>query len=238
MQNPVLAILALIQYFLFGTGLFLSTISEYFCFFHSKSLPPCHDKTTREVPDMELFWTAAYGSSEIPKLPRGKGAGSLMVQKSIPKSVGTVRLSSQGILDIKVDPIVDPGHLSDPDDWEVYRQGIVFARQLGQEMLKNGYLIEEAVMPKSNSNKDLNDHIRSFAISSQHYLSSCRMKPLEEGGVVDRELKVYGVNGLRIADGSVFPRMVASRPQASVVMVAERCADFILRDWKEKGEFI
>jgi choline dehydrogenase len=60
------------------------------------------------------------------------------------------------------------------------------------------------------------------------------MKSLEEGGVVDQELKVHGIDGLRIADGSVFPGMTASRPQATVVMIAERCAEFIRQGWKDK----
>jgi choline dehydrogenase len=225
------------QFLLFGTGLLLSMISEYFCYFHSDKLPPHHEKNSHAVPDLELFWTAAYGSLNYPKFPSGKGAGSVMIQNSLPKSFGTVRLSPQGAHNIKVDPIVDPKHLSAPEDWEVYRRGIVFARQVGQEMARGGYLIEEAHVPTSNSKEDLDKHIRAFAVSSQHYLSSCRMKPLHEGGVVNQELKVYGIEGLRIADGSVVPAMVASRPQATVVMIAERCAGFIRQGWKKERLF-
>ena len=64
------------------------------------------------------------------------------------------------------------------------------------------------------------------------------MTPVNEGGVVDQELKVHGIDGLRIADGSVFPGMIASRPQATVVMIAERCADFIRCGWKEQETFV
>ena len=157
-----------------------------------------------------------------------------MIQKSTPKSLGTVRLSRDGAYDIKVDPIVDPNYLSDPEDWEVYRRGLVFAREIGREMAKSGYPCDEAEVPASNSKEDLDAFIRSNAYTSQHLLSSCRMKPLQEGGVVDQELKVYGIDGLRIADGSVFPGIVASRPQATVVMIAERCAEFIRQGWKDK----
>jgi choline dehydrogenase len=235
--NPFLAVFELIRFFLFGTGFFLSVISEYFCYFHTQRLPPHHDKTSHQVPDLELFWTAAYGSYKFPKFPTGKGAGSVMIQTSLPKSLGTVRLSPDGADDIKVDPIVDPKYLSAPEDWEVYRRGIVFAQEVGREMRKGGYPVEEVQVPASHSNEDLDEHIREFAIASQHLVSSCRMKPREEGGVVDQRLKVYGIEGLRIADGSVFPGMVASRPQATVVMIAERCADFIRQGWKEKGLF-
>jgi choline dehydrogenase-like flavoprotein len=237
-SNPIFAIIQLIQFFLFGTGLFLSIISEYFCYAHTAKLPPYHDKSSHAVPDVELFWTAAFGSMAFPKFPKGKGGGSIMIQNSTPKSVGTVRLSRDGANDIKVDPIVDPKLLSDPEDWEVYRRGLIFARQIGQEMGKNGYSIEEAKVPASNSKEDLDAYIRGFAQSGQHVLSSCRMKPVHEGGVVDHELKVHGIDGLRIADGSVFPGMIASRPQATVVMIAERCADFIRCGWKEREIFV
>ena len=158
-----------------------------------------------------------------------------MIQKSTPNSIGTVRLSREGANDIKVDPIVNPNYLSDPEDWEVYRRGLVFAREIGREMAKSGYPCDEAQVPTSNSTEDLDAYIRSNSYTAQHLLSSCRMKPLQEGGVVDQELKVHGIDGLRIADGSVFPGMIASRPQATVVMIAERCAEFIRQGWKDKN---
>lgn len=161
-----------------------------------------------------------------------------MIQNCVPKSVGTVRLSRDGAYDIQVDPIVDPKHLSDPQDWEVYRRGIVFAREVVREMEKSGYPIEEANVPESNSKEDLDVYIRKFAATGHHLLSSCRMKPFDEGGVVDQELKVHGIKGLRIADGSVFPGMIASRPQATIVMIAERCADFIRQGWTDQKLFI
>jgi choline dehydrogenase len=206
-------------------------ISEYFCFLHSDNLPPSHNPSSRALPDLEIFWTACYGSNSYPKLPKGKGGGSMMIQKSLPKSFGTVRLSTEGANDVKIDPIVDPNLLSNPEDWITYRRGLLYARQIGAEMARGGYDISEVLMPRSSREEDLDEFIRNGALCSQHLLSSCRMKPLEEGGVVDFELRVYGIRGLRIADGSVFPGMVASRPQATVVMIAERCAEFIRREW-------
>ena len=105
-------------------------------------------------------------------------------------------------------------------------------------MAKGGYAIEEVEVPASHSKEDLDEYIRKFAVSSHHLLSSCRMKPLEDRGVVDQQLKVHGIDGLRIADGSVFPGIIASRPQATVVMIAERCADFIRQGWEEKELFL
>jgi choline dehydrogenase len=226
----------LLKFFLLGSGLFISIISEYFCYLHSTKLPPRDHKPTRDLPDLEMFWTAAsinpsFSNSPFPK---GRGGGSIMIQNSVPSSFGTVRLTPDGANDIKVDPIVDPRHLSDPADWLAYRRGLKFARKIGAEMRRGGYDVVEDRFPKTDQDVELDAYIREHGLSSQHLLSSCRMKKLEEGGVVDFKLKVYGIQGLRIADGSVIPGMVASRPQATVVMVAERCAEFIRSGWKDK----
>ena len=157
-----------------------------------------------------------------------------MIQNAVPKSFGTVRLTPEGANDIKVDPLVDPRHLSDPADWPAYRRGLKFARKIGAEMRRGGYDVEEDRFPRNDEDAELDAYIREHGLSSQHLLSSCRMKRLEDGGVVDFELKVHGIKGLRIADGSVVPGMVASRPQATVVMIAERCAEFIRSGWKDK----
>jgi len=157
-----------------------------------------------------------------------------MVQNSVPKSVGTVRLTPQGKCDVKIDPLVDPGYFSDQRDWEVYRRGMRFTLEIIKEMAQEGYPIEEALIPSSLSDEDIDEFVRIHGMTSQHYVSSCRMLPLRKGGVVDQQLKVHGIIGLRIADASVFPGMVASRPQATVVMIAERCAEFIQREWTNR----
>lgn len=225
--NPLVAIVSIIQFFIFGTGLLLSVISEYFCYLHTKRLPPNHDKNSRTLPDLEIWWNASYGALPFPKFPKGLGAGAILVQCTIPKSTGSVRLSQFGTSDVKIDPIVEPGHLTAPGDWDVYRKGVIFALDIGKEMASTGFSIKPMEPPESITKEDIDAYIRKHAMSGQHLLSSCRMKPLAEGGVVDQELRVHGIDGLRIADGSILPSMVASRPQATVAMIGERCAQFI-----------
>jgi choline dehydrogenase len=221
---------------LFGTGLLTTLVAEYFCFFHARRLPPNHDEKSCALPDFELWWTAAYGNVNPPKLPAGKGGGTINLQVSVPKSVGTVRLAPNGSEDVKVDPIVDPKYLSAIEDREMYRRGLLFVREVAKEMA-NEYAIEEFQYPDSFTPDGLDAYIEKFGMSGQHFLASCPMKPLAERGVVDQELKVYGINRLRIADGSVLPRMIASRPQATVAMIGERCADFIRQGWKRDKLF-
>jgi choline dehydrogenase len=211
-------------------------ISEYFGFFHIRRLPPNHDRKSRAIPDFELSWIGAHGDPVPPKLPPGKGGGTILVQMSVPKSVGTIRLAPNGLEDIKVNPIVDPNYLSAPEDQEMYRRGLMFAREVAKEMADE-YPMEEFQYPESFAPDDLDAYIGKAGMSGQHFLASCPMKPLAAGGVVDQELKVYGIDKLRIADGSVLPRMIASRPQATVAMIGERCAEFIRQGWKHNRLF-
>ena len=74
----------------------------------------------------------------------------------------------------------------------------------------------------------IDEFIKSKVSGAYHLSSTCRMAPRDEYGVVDQELKVYGVDGLRVADASVFPRLVGMKPQATVVLVGQKCAELII----------
>ena len=67
------------------------------------------------------------------------------------------------------------------------------------------------------------------ADTGYHPVGTCRMAPSAEEGVVDMELRVHGVEGLRVVDASVFPRIPNGNTQAATFMVAERAAEFLLR---------
>ncbi|KAB5571718.1 GMC oxidoreductase-domain-containing protein [Coniochaeta sp. 2T2.1] len=69
--------------------------------------------------------------------------------------------------------------------------------------------------------------VRQIQISVFHVSGSCAMLPRDEGGVVDEELRVYGVRGLRVVDASVFPLEPSGNIQSVVYAVAERAADLI-----------
>lgn len=228
---------ALLQFILFGSGILVLFTADVLCVLHMSLLSPQPTKKFRGLPNLEIFWSGAYTSWQSPEWLKGSGAGSgsILVQATTPKSVGTVRLSPDGIDDINVDPLVDPGFLTSPLDWDLYRRGLVFALEVGKEMAKSGYPMEEITVPKSLATDHLDRYIQEYGLPGQHVVASCRKKPFEEGGVVDQELRVYGVKGLRIADASVFPRIPSSKPHALVLLVAERCADFIRTDWAKEG---
>jgi choline dehydrogenase len=86
-------------------------------------------------------------------------------------------------------------------------------------------------LPASESDEDMDNYIRENARSCLHYSSTCRMAPEEDPnpGVVDDELRVHGIEGLRIADTSIFPDIISTHTMAGAVVVAEKCAQMILQ---------
>lgn len=74
--------------------------------------------------------------------------------------------------------------------------------------------------------------IRNYAFSLQHHSGTCKMGPITDfEAVVNHELKVHGVKGLRVVDASIFPTIPAAHTNAVVYMVAEKAADMIKKDW-------
>jgi choline dehydrogenase len=138
-----------------------------------------------------------------------------------PVSTGTVRLRGS---DPRDRPACVLGTLSNPADYIPTRASIRLALALAKQMQRQGYQFRPISIPSSDSDEDIDKFARENAETTYHYASSCRMGA---DGVVDARLRVHGVRNLRIADASVFPRIPAAHLQAPVVMVAERCAEFI-----------
>lgn len=83
------------------------------------------------------------------------------------------------------------------------------------------------------TNDEIDRYIRCMASASLHPSCTCRMSNDPQSGVVDQRLRVHGVRNLRIADTSVFPRMLSTHTMWPAIMVGERCADFIKKDWSK-----
>ena len=114
-------------------------------------------------------------------------------------------------------------------DWRTLRAGIRIARDIAAQKPMASFIANE-IIPGSNktSDDDLNETIRNTAITVHHPLGTCHMgTENDELAVVDSELKVRGVTGLRIVDASVMPTLVRGNINAAVVMIAEKAADLI-----------
>jgi choline dehydrogenase-like flavoprotein len=142
-----------------------------------------------------------------------------------PKSRGRIALSSP---DPCAAPIIDPNILSVPEDFEPLVRGLRLARRILATPAFACYKGTEFLPgPNVESDDALKNYLRATTATVFHPAGSCRMG-VDDAAVVTPELKVRGVDGLRVADASIFPRLMGGNPNAPVVMVAEKAADMIL----------
>ena len=145
---------------------------------------------------------------------------SVMVMQLHPESRGTVTLRSADPLD---KPRIDLNLLSTPTDFADVRGGIEAVRRIfAQAPLSD--MVEAEITPGKDA--DLDDFIRHNLKITQHPTGTCRMGD-DPGAVVDSQLRVRGVAGLRVVDASVMPSVPGANINAAVIMVAERASDLI-----------
>jgi choline dehydrogenase len=178
---------------------------------------------------LELAYISSWGTTEeeLPKCDKSVGFNTILVQAVNPKSKGTIILVDR---DARTPPLVDPNYLSAEADLEILRTGIEHGLNIGQKMMEKLDNMTPALVPKDSSSESVEGFIRKYVTGAYHLCSTCRMAKREDDGVVDQSLRVYGVQGLRIADASIFPRLIRVKPQATVVMVGEKCAEIILEE--------
>ncbi|KAH7140350.1 hypothetical protein B0J13DRAFT_596606 [Dactylonectria estremocensis] len=150
------------------------------------------------------------------------GDGVFVLGLQHPYSRGSVKAATGCIFDA---PIADPGLLRNPLDVRLLAEGVRFTRTLTSTSAI-GSLQPFEVVPgaSTTSDADLEQFIRSSASTLFHPAGSCKLGKREEGGVVDGQLKVYGVQGLRVVDASVIPLLPASHTMTTVYAVAEKAA--------------
>jgi choline dehydrogenase-like flavoprotein len=141
-----------------------------------------------------------------------------------PKSYGSVTLASS---DPKALPLVDPDFLAARDDMDRMVRGFKLMRQiLSQPALAQFGGRELNATAKAQSDDEIERCIRDLADTIYHPVGSCRMGP-GDMDVVDAQLRVHGLQGLRVVDASIMPRVVGGNTNAPVIMVAEKAADMI-----------
>ena len=149
--------------------------------------------------------------------------------------VGPMRSPSRGAVSLRSsDPMADPlirfNYMSDPQDWWEFRQCIRLTREIfAQEAFKP--FVKHEIQPGAavQSDAELDDFIRAHAESAYHPCGTCRMGRADEPlAVVDPQARVIGVDGLRVADSSIFPRITNGNLNAPSIMVGEKVSDHLL----------
>jgi len=149
--------------------------------------------------------------------------------------VGPMRSLSRGAVTLRsADPVADPlirfNYMSDPQDWWEFRQCIRLTREIfAQEAFKP--FVKHEIQPGAamQSDAELDAFIREHAESAYHPCGTCRMGRRDDpDAVVDAQARVIGVDGLRVADSSIFPRITNGNLNAPSIMVGEKVSDYLL----------
>ena len=178
------------------------------------------------LPDLQFAFIPAKVAPHGARLPFGHGA-SLHVCQLYPKSRGELRITTA---DPTAHPLIDPKYLSDPEDAEVMLDGMQMARNVLQHSAFDFDRKQEIWPdPAYVTRAQLLDDLRARAETLYHPVGTCRMGH-GELTVVDSQLRVHGVQGLRVVDASIMPRLVGGNTNAPTMMIATRAADFILAE--------
>jgi choline dehydrogenase-like flavoprotein len=205
----------IVEYALLRTGPLASNVFEATGFVRSSP------QLTR--PDVQIVFQAARRNPHPFPFPLGHGF-AINAVGLYPKSRGTVRLTGP---DPRAAPLIDPQLFSHPDDVATLLSGLKLGRRISQSPSFARYrAVEVQPGPDVLDDAALVEYIRRAASTVHHPCGSCRMGS-DAQAVVDAQLRVHGIEALRVADASVFPRVVGGNTNAAVVMVAEKAADLI-----------
>jgi choline dehydrogenase-like flavoprotein len=182
------------------------------------------------IPDIQLLFIAGSLAAKPYLPPFTKPFADSFACRIVllrPESRGSIGLASA---DPTAHPKIRQKLLSSGKDWSRLSAGIRIFRQLTQLPVLSPYVEREigpGVAVKTES--ELETYVRKTAVTAHHPCGTCRMGPAgDDGAVVDSELRVHGIAGLRVVDASVFPDLVGGNINAPVIMIAEKASDLIL----------
>ncbi|XP_062579973.1 L-sorbose 1-dehydrogenase-like isoform X2 [Saccostrea cucullata] len=237
-----------LQYVLFRSGpLSFAGMREAAAYFRTKATPEDISPDVQyQLHSIDIKYERRFSFLDFAK-PKALTEGKVIEKGKLftigimapqhPKSIGEIRLRSSDPFDF---PIIDPHYLENPDDVKCFIRGI---RKLQDLVATKSFQSVEAKIVQikhedcRSKDKDSDEHweclVRHYALTNYHPTSTCTMGgPNDKSAVVDPNLKVRGVAGLRVADASIMPFVPASNTNAPVIMVAEKAADIILSAYK------
>jgi len=179
-----------------------------------------------ETPDVQFHFLRFSAKQRGRQLDRFPGF-TVTVCQLRPESRGYIRIASSDPTD---QPLIQPNYLEARTDQETMVAGIRLVRRVSEQPALNNY-VDEELMPGDNINSDSEvlDYVRNNGSTIFHPTSTCRMGA-DDGAVVDPQLRVRGLRGLRVADASVMPTVVSANTNAACIMIGEKCADMVQQD--------
>lgn len=182
-----------------------------------------------EIPNLQIHsmpWAYPQPNQDGPGFTPVDSERSFSVLPTLiyPKSRGTVRLASK---DPAAAPLIDPNYLAEPEDMQHMVDGIRKVREIMRSP-KIAKFVKQEAHPgaASESDEQLRAEVRLRGTSVYHPVGSCRMG-VDDRAVVGPDLRVRGVQGLRVADASIMPSIIGGNTNAPCIMIGEKCAALI-----------
>jgi choline dehydrogenase len=183
-----------------------------------------------EIPDLQLHvlpWSYPSPNQDAPirHKPDPRQALTIMSTLIYPKSRGTFRLTSA---DPMTAPAIDPNYLDEQADIDVLVSGMELIREtMASNAICDGVQVEVSPGPQYATRADLAKEVLNRATTVYHPVGTCRMG-VDERAVVDPQLRVRGIEGLRVADASIMPSIVGGNTNAASMMIGEHAASMML----------
>lgn len=223
-DRPDRALLAGLQYLLYRTGPVTACVCEAGMFVHSGP--------GAATPDLQLHALPAFVIDHGRLRVKGHGM-TINTCHLRPRSVGSLTLRSA---DPAVPPAIDPAFLTDPHDWEVSLEGFRRGRELLATKAFAPFVTREHLPgTEVRTDRQIRDYVRRWAKTDYHPVGSCKLGD-DDLAVVDQQLRVRGLDGLRVVDASVMPTLVSGNTQAPSIMIGEKGAHHILRGTEQPAE--
>jgi len=208
----------MLDYLLFHRGPLTSNVAEAGGFLLTRP--------ERTRPDLEVLFIPVYflGHGFTDPLPRSGHGFTLAAILLHPASRGRITLRSSNPSDY---PFIQANYLSAEADVQVLVEGVKLCRTLTQSPAFDAYRgAEIAPGPQARSDRAIAEAMRAFAETLYHPVGTCKMGS-DAMAVVDEQLRVRGVEGLRVIDASIMPQIVGGHTNAPTIMIAEKAADLI-----------
>ena len=175
-----------------------------------------------EAPDVQLHFVVSLVEDHARKLHMAHGY-SCHVCVLRPKSRGQLTLASANMQDA---PLIDPGFLTDEADLETLVQGYKFTKKLLDAPSFRKIRKKDIFTSDVETDDDIRQIIRERADTVYHPVGTCKMGN-DSMAVVDSHLKVHGIEGLRVVDGSIMPSLIGGNTNAPIIAIAEKAVDMI-----------
>jgi len=224
-SRPLSFIGNLLRYFVKHNGLIAHPASQVGAFF----------RTSPEIerPDAQIHFAPAAGEYNA--------KGNMVPVPGTTATVCHLRPSSRGSVHIRsadgtIYPMIRANYLATEEDRKRAILAVRRTREIFASKVLDPYRVGEMIPGSTKtSDEDLLECIRNIGESVYHPVGTCKMGH-DDNAVVDDQLRVHGVEGLRVADASIMPVILSANTHATCIAIAEKCADMILADARSKDD--